>query len=67
MEWIPITERLPEPDVDVLFAHRVVRVEILCVEQGFMDVEGRFYIQTTTVARVHPTHWMPLPDPPREG
>ena len=67
MNWIPIAECLPEPDVDVLCAHHVLFADIACVEQGYMDVERRFYIPTTTVTRIYPTHWMPLTnEPPRE-
>ena len=62
-EWIPVTERLPEDDSDVLACLRV-------------GDEGRIYPANyakgvwfdcifNTPATDTTTHWMPLPQPPK--
>ena len=56
--WIPVADRLPPDDDDVL---------LLCsdnkVALGFCDpTSGRWWLAAYTEA--HPTHWMPFPDPP---
>ena len=66
MEWIPVTERLPEPGVRVLIfcpladpnevAAAVLRHDFL-----WMMDDGGVYGGT------EPTHWMPLPTPPRHA
>ena len=60
MKWIPVTERLPAEDERVLV---------------WLDSSGISYTQIDT-DRLHKkkwrrwdkyvTHWMPLPDPPKE-
>jgi hypothetical protein len=53
--WIPVEERLPEANTAVLTRWR----------DGVFSVEWRFpsgeWITGSTV-----THWMPLPEPPKE-
>ena len=60
--WIPVTERLPEGRVEVLVSSGVFAPFI---EVAFYD--GLFYSAwdgETEIVAV--THWMPLPQPPKE-
>lgn len=62
--WIPVTERLPEVDVPVLvigencYNQKVVVVRHL-TDFGWYD-ENDDYLMAFV------THWMPLPEPPKE-
>lgn len=60
VEWIPVTERLPEEDGFVIVWHD--ETEIALFSEGkfcFYDAVGclREYVEVT--------HWMPLPTPPK--
>lgn len=60
-EWIPVTERLPGSGVPTLICG-----DGNVVEQGFFDDEyGYWYDCGGNRTFVH--HWMPLPEPPKEG
>ena len=57
-EWIPVTERLPDKLMKCLVHTKrgeYYGYDITCYNQGF-------YLQYANV-----THWMPLPEPPKEG
>ena len=61
MEWIPVTERLPESDVVVL----------VCGSRGgvytaYMHCPGYWHKLNSKSHYCNPTHWMPLPEPPKE-
>lgn len=56
-EWIPVTERLPEPGVDVLAAYRDRHINMGTAGDDWLEEDIEYcYI----------THWMPLPEPPKE-
>ena len=62
-KWIPVTERLPEKDKDVLCLkddgyHWIARWDS-CDDQMWDD--GEFWVSKSCV-----THWMPLPPAPKE-
>jgi hypothetical protein len=66
--WIPVTERLPEPETDVLtfccgnidiLTYRYNRRGLAC----FMFRDDCGYWKET-FGKI--THWMPLPEPPKE-
>lgn len=57
--WIPVTERLPEYMEPVIVCRDEGKVE-----QGYKDVKDWWKVYGTRTKRV--THWMPLPQPPKE-
>ena len=67
LQWIPVTERLPDMHVEVL----VCTEDYGKTELGFLTDavwDGAGWLETwerkTYLATV--THWMPLPEPPKE-
>lgn len=52
--WIPVTERLPEVGKNVLVYSEMYGVCVDCYDWG-------------TFGCCYATHWMPLPEPPKEG
>lgn len=67
MKWIPVTEQVPELDVDVL----AFNGDYIFVSQYYRsyfaswDKEGHLLWVKDQYAK-DPTHWMPLPNPPTE-
>ena len=62
--WIPVTERLPEEDEDVLcFTGEDMKVGYHRDEWG-QDEWTTGYFGSGTI---NVTHWMPLPIPPKDG
>ena len=60
--WISVEERLPEPDVFVLVGYkRYDRVFEGCYLEDEKDWCDREYSYIAP-----PSHWMPLPEPPKE-
>ena len=55
--WIPVSERLPEPNVDVLVC--VKRGNRMDIDLDFLDDRGKFDAPNVT-------HWAPVPEPPEE-
>lgn len=65
-EWISVKERLPEGEVDVLA--RCYYNANWCLQVCHLShwIKGNWF---TSVAgqRVEASHWMPLPEPPKEN
>ena len=65
--WIPVTERMPEIGQKCLIANREIVVRGWLRPDGVWktgvssdELWSKFSLHT-------PTHWMPLPEPPKEG
>lgn len=52
-EWIPVSERLPEPEVSVLI-----------YVNGFIEKTCWYNGEFLRPSKLQPTHWQPLPLPP---
>ena len=62
-KWIPVTERLPELHGDFITAIAFEDGDIL------IDISvwyGKCW-ETLSGEKCNVTHWMPLPEPPKEG
>ena len=82
MNWIPVTERLPDTDKCVLVISygRVCYARLLgsgnngshhefILQDGLSNMLRQPVIETTAhnkFTRNRITHWMPLPEPPKE-
>ena len=62
-KWIPVTERLPKDSGGVILCTRSRNVGV-----GFYDKNTRNWVQHYSGGGicVDVTHWMPLPEPPKE-
>lgn len=65
-KWIPVSERLPEPFVSVL-VHMPEERPCPTVHEGFLTKNGTWYAAHFEREQSEVTHWMPLPEPPKEG
>lgn len=65
-EWIPVTERLPEPTGRILIANKRGKhfdIDIGWWTGTYFDRPARgVYRRYQNVA-----YWMPIPEPPKEG
>ena len=70
MKWISVEEKLPEIDIDLGFSQVLVYCKFWGIYPAVIE-----YIKETkyTVWKdwsgntvVPPTHWMPLPEPPKQ-
>ena len=63
MEWQPIETAPVEIQILMLFKFETC----LHVESGYLDEEDRLHwLDNGETLSIHPTHWMPLPTPPKE-
>lgn len=58
--WIPVTERLPEDDDDVLI------MSSGSISMGYYSVYNEYWADYINVYYDDVTHWMPLPKAPKE-
>ena len=58
-EWVSVDDRLPEEECRCLVIDAAGDIEIDCY-----DGKGRFVLDRIG-AEQHPSHWMPLPPPPK--
>lgn len=63
--WIPVAERLPE-----VFKHILVNIPGMAphptVQEAFREKNGMWYSNGFRYGADEITHWMPLPEPPKE-
>ena len=64
--WIPVTERVPE-DLKFVLVVEVGIVFVAHCEHYYGEEETFVEWHDTMYYPVSPTHWMPLPQPPKEG
>lgn len=62
VEWISVKDRLPEEDKDVLAYNGVYMI----IAAYTTNPTKYWYTITGSVMRTI-THWMPLPEPPKEN
>ncbi len=66
--WIPVTERLPETDTEVLVCD--IHAEFIEVYKFVKDDFDEYYWRSdwgeNSLRFNDVTHWMPLPEPPKE-
>ena len=60
MRWIPVEERLPEPTENPVLVHDYSGVSVA------WHSKAMGWVYKTGFACVDVTHWMPLPQPPKE-
>lgn len=68
-KWIPVAERLPENDVWVLVCKQDIKTGwmSMAVDRCILTVGGdRLWLNDYASWKTVLTHWMPLPDPPKE-
>ena len=75
-QWIPVTERLPEDDLVENSEVKLLKVLVFyktsmgvpVVRTQIRQKGRRYHRDEWSWAKFEPiTHWMPLPEPPKEG
>ena len=64
-QWIPVKEKLPDVRVPVLTYGRKGAIGIGFVQPSSVAKDGKVYFYARYGDSL-PTHWMPLPEPPKE-
>lgn len=62
--WIPVTERLPKRGKNVLVANK--RGKQWDIDKAWLSCYGSGFDRCGKRSLYHVTHWMPLPQPPKE-
>lgn len=64
MKWISVKDELPETACDVLFYTKFKLVMYgCCINRNWYEAYNGLLCSTTTEIV---THWMPLPEPPKQ-
>ena len=63
-KWIPVTEQLPKEFVSVLVCIPSER-PLPMVKEAYL-AKGCWYAKTWIYSQSEITHWMPMPEPPKE-
>jgi hypothetical protein len=65
-KWIPVSERLPDDKRRVIVFD--ANESDTDIDIAYWDDEAaRWYWEPRLLMSIPPTHWMPLPEPPKEG
>ncbi len=67
MKWIPVTERLPEYSDGHVLVTDGEQVKISCRNACYQTASGEVRCAQGYGLGMPVTHWMPLPEPPKEG
>ena len=62
--WISVEERLPDVNADVVLI--IPRNDGPCIRVGWLRESGRWWAAGQGLVPYEVTHWMPLPEPPKE-
>ena len=66
-EWIPVTERLPEPDKTDSNGFAVQYLVMNGWRKAVARRTDKYWVLFgTSIVLEYVTHWMPLPEPPKE-
>lgn len=67
MEWISVKDRLPTEETNVLvFAvSRYASGQEIFIDRMMQSKDGLIWVYTQNHYEI--THWMPIPEPPKEG
>lgn len=66
--WTPVTERLPENGQNILVANAITGAQYVSHKDLIFFSENReAFVPTRYFQSFKFTHWMPLPEPPKEG
>ena len=65
MEWISVKDRLPADDEECLVAFKIHESFVYALATYFEEEEVFSFWNVGTV-RKYGSHWMPLPEPPKE-
>ena len=63
-KWISVKDRLPN-DFETVIVGRSDDFDCPCAREAVYMERGKFLQQMLNIEFVNPTHWMPLPEPPK--
>lgn len=65
-EWISVEDRLPREFEEVLVG-RSDKHDCPCAKEALHTTNGDFINPHLAIKFENPTHWMPLPEPPKNS